>query len=173
MAKAICVSKAHLLPILTLLSPDTVASLHFPCLSASLPQPHHPARPPSQSLSPLHHPDLGGASPYPSPTVGSDRWRLPLSGITTHLCGLWCLKVLLMVLPSMPASSSKVQGRGEIGREGSKGWSLEVGNGLTRYIDRIMGFSQHQGFTHERNSKGPIALPPKKKGGNSSCGIRR
>ena len=46
MAKAICVSKAHLLPILTLLSPDTVASLHFPCLSASLPQPHHPAHPP-------------------------------------------------------------------------------------------------------------------------------
>ena len=78
-----------------------------------------------------------------------------------------------MVLPSMPASSSKVQRRGEIGREGSKGWSLEVGNGLTRYIDRIMGFSQHQGFRHEKNSKGPIALPPKKKGGNSSCGIRR
>lgn len=25
----------------------------------------------------------------------------------------------------------------------------------------------------DMNSKGPIALPPKRKGGNSSCGIRR
>lgn len=73
-----------------------------------------------------------------------------MSGITTHLCGLWCLKVLLMVLPSTPVSSSKVPARGKIGREGSKGWSLEEGNGLTRYIDRIMGFSQHQGFRHEQ-----------------------
>ena len=53
-----------------------------------------------------------------------------MSGITTHLCGLWCLKVLLMVLPSMPASSSKVQGEEKSGGRGQRDrvWKRVMGS---------------------------------------------
>lgn len=52
-------------------------------------------------------------------------------GITTHLCGLQCLKVQLTVPPSMPVSSSKVQGKIENWEGGVKGdRGLEKGGGL-------------------------------------------
>lgn len=51
--------------------------------------------------------------------------------ITTRLCGLRCLKVQLMVPPSMPVSSSKVQGEIENWEGGVKGdRGLEKGSGL-------------------------------------------
>lgn len=66
-----------------------------------------------------------------------------------------------MVLPSTPVSVPKGTSKRENRGRGSKGWSLEEGNGLSRYIDRIMGFHSIKGSA--MNSKGPIALPPKKK----------
>ena len=84
MAKAICVSRAHLLPILTLLSPDTLASLHFPV--SQHPCHSHTILPaPTQSLSPLHHPELGGALPYPSPTVALTGGGCLCPGLP-HIC---------------------------------------------------------------------------------------
>lgn len=51
--------------------------------------------------------------------------------ITTHLCGLRCLKVQLMAPPSTPVSSSKVQGKIENWEGGVKGdRGLEKGSRL-------------------------------------------
>lgn len=89
MTEAICVSKAHLLPVLALLFPDA-PSLHLP-VSRILATATPSSLPPVPC--PFPRPQLVVPSPYPSPTVGFHRWRLPAFGITTRLCGPRCLKV--------------------------------------------------------------------------------
>lgn len=93
-----------------------------------------------------------------------------MSGITTRLCGLRCLKVQLMVPPSMPVSSSKVQGKRENREGGVKGmevWKRVVVSADTESWD----FQRIRDSDKKGTVKGPLVLPLTKKGGTLLVGL--
>lgn len=100
--------------------PSTFPVSQHPCHSA-------PSCPPCSSPSAPCNIRAGRCiPPYPSPTVGSDRWRLPVEDYHTFV---WSLvpESVTDGSPITPVSSSRVQARGKIGRGGVKG--MEFGRG--------------------------------------------
>lgn len=104
--EATCTNKTHL-PILALSFPDRLAFAPAFLVSHHLCHYNTILHPPSVFQPPP--PSIDGRCHNSHRSLAFHRWRLPVFGITIHLCGPLCLKVQLMVPLSTPVSSSKVR----------------------------------------------------------------
>lgn len=140
--EAICISRPHL-PILALLSPDTLVSLHFPCVSSSSPLYHHPTcHPPPHRLI---------SQPFPASIAGSSITVL-LSHLGLSQVEAACVRDYhTFVWSSVPESTTdgslihasvQFQGIREDGKLGGRSQSdrdLEEGGGLRNIKVRHRG----------------------------------